>query len=110
MLIGEKPPACTPWITISPIRSGLIWYWTAKPRAIGAMMATALGLTAPTAVSTAASRNMIHGIAPIRPRTARTASSTSQSTVPLFWATANRNVIPTRVRNRSLGNLPMMWR
>jgi hypothetical protein len=27
--------------------------------------------------------NMIHGIAPIRPRTARTASSTSQSTVPL---------------------------
>ena len=75
---------------MSPISSGLIWYWTAKPSAIGAMMATAPGLTAPTAVSTAASANMIQGIAPIRPRTARTASSTSQSTVPLFCATANR--------------------
>jgi hypothetical protein len=69
---------------------------------------TAPGLTAPTAVSTAASANMIHGIAPIRPRTARTANSTSQSTVPLFCATANRNVIPTSVRNRSLGNPAMM--
>jgi hypothetical protein len=29
---------------------------------------------------------MIQGIAPIRPRTARTANSTSQSTVPLFCA------------------------
>ena len=32
------------------------------------------GLTAPTDVSTAAMKNMIHGIAAMRPRTARTAS------------------------------------
>ena len=36
--------------------SGLIPYWAAKPSAIGAMIATAPGLTAPTAVSTAAMR------------------------------------------------------
>ena len=70
--------------------SGLILYWAAKPSAIGAMIATAPGLTAPTEVSTAAIANMIHGIAAIRPRTARTASWTSQSIVPLFWASANR--------------------
>ena len=90
MLIGEKPPACAPWITRRPISSGLMLYCAAKPRAIGAMIATAPGLTAPTAVSTAAMPNMIHGIAAIRPRTARTASWTSQSMVPLFCASANR--------------------
>ena len=54
------------------------------------MIATAAGLTAPTAVSSAAMKNMIHGIAAMRPRTARTASCTSQSIVPLFCASANR--------------------
>ena len=54
------------------------------------MIATAPGLTAPTEVSTAEIPNMIHGIAAIRPRTARTASRTSQSMVPLFCASANR--------------------
>ena len=62
----------------------------ANPRAIGAMMATAAGLTAPIAVRTAATPNMIQGIATMRPRTPRTASRTSQSTVPLFWAMAKR--------------------
>ena len=90
MLIGEKPPACAPWITIRPISRGLILCCIAKPRAIGAMIATAAGLTAPTAVSTAASANMIHGMAATCPRTARTASWTSQLIVPLFWAMANR--------------------
>ena len=54
------------------------------------MIATAPGLTAPTDVRTAAIPNMIHGIAAIRPRTARTASWTSQSIVPLFCAMAKR--------------------
>ena len=42
------------------------------------MIATAVGLTAPTAVSSAAMPNMIHGMAAMRPRTARTARRTSQ--------------------------------
>jgi hypothetical protein len=50
--MGENPPACAPWITSRPIISGLIPYFVAKPRAIGATIATAPGLTAPTAVST----------------------------------------------------------
>ena len=90
MLIGEKPPAWAPWITIRPIISGLMAYFTAKPSAMGAMIATAPGLTAPTEVSAAAMRNMIHGIAATCPRTARTARRTSQSMVPLFWAMAKR--------------------
>ena len=90
MLIGEKPPPCAPCTTIRPISSGLMPYLAAKPSAIGAMMATAAGLTAPTAVSSAAMKNMIHGMAAMRPRTARTASLTSQSMVPLFCASANR--------------------
>ncbi len=90
MLMGEKPPAWAPWITISPISSGLMPYFTAKPSAIGAMMATAPGLTAPTDVRAAAIRNMIHGIAATCPRTALTASRTSQSMVPLVCAMAKR--------------------
>ena len=90
MLMGEKPPACAPWMTIRPIISGLILYCNAKPNAMGAMIATAPGLTAPTAVSVAARKNMIHGMAATRPRTARTANETIQSMVPLFWAIANR--------------------
>ena len=54
------------------------------------MIATAAGLTAPKAVSTPAIVNMIQGIATSRPRTASTASATSQSMVPLFCAIANR--------------------
>ena len=61
-----------------------------EAEAIGAMIATAAGLTAPTAVSSAAMKNMIHGMAAMRPRTARTPSWTSQSIVPLFCASANR--------------------
>jgi hypothetical protein len=53
-------------------------------------MAQAAGETAPTAVSAAATANMIQGIAAIRPPTARTAWCTSQSIVPFFWAMANR--------------------
>ena len=51
---------------------------------------------------------MIHGIAATRPRTARTASSTSQSIVPLFCAMANKKVIPTNVRNSPPGKPAMM--
>ena len=90
MLIGEKPPPCAPCTTIRPISSGLMLYLAAKPSAIGAMIATAAGLTAPTEVSTAAMKNITHGIAAMRPRTARTAMRTSQSMVPLFCASANR--------------------
>ena len=77
-------------MTISPISSGLMPYFRAKPSAIGAMIATAPGLTAPTDVRTAEIPNMIHGMAAMRPRTARTARRTSQSIVPLFCARANR--------------------
>ena len=83
-------------------------YFNANPSATGAMMATAPGLTAPTDVKTAEIPNMIHGIAAIRPRTALTASRTSQSIVPLFWAMAKRKVMPTRVRNRPPGKPAMM--
>ena len=69
-------------------------------------MATAAGLTAPMAVSTPATPNMIHGIAPTRPPTARIASFTSQSTVPLICAIANRYVIPTRTTKMSPGKTP----
>jgi hypothetical protein len=90
MLIGENPPACAPWMTMSPMSNGLMRYCEANPSAIGAMMATAPGLTAPTAVRVPVITNMIHGMAAIRPRTARTARSTSQSMVPLFRARAKR--------------------
>ena len=90
MLMGEKPPPCAPWITSKPIINGLMLYLAAKPSAMGAMIATAAGLTAPTDVSKAAMKNMIQGMAAIRPRTARTARRTNQSMVPLFWASANR--------------------
>jgi hypothetical protein len=45
MLIGEKPPACAPCTTIAPMSNGLIPYLAAKPRAIGATIATAAGMT-----------------------------------------------------------------
>ena len=67
------------------------------------MIATAAGLTAPNATSTPLSRNTIHGIAATCPPTARMASWTSQSTVPLPLAMANRNVTPTRMTNSSAG-------
>ena len=54
------------------------------------MIATAAGTTEPTAVSTAVTRNITHGISATRPPTARTAACTSQSTVPLLLAIANR--------------------
>ena len=63
MLIGEKPPAVAPLMTIRPISTGLIPYWTAKPSAIGATIATAPGTTAPDAVRTAVTRNITHGMA-----------------------------------------------
>lgn len=108
MLIGEKPPPWAPWTTIIPIIRGLMLYLAAKPSAIGAMIATAAGLTAPTEVSSAVMANITHGMAAMRPPTPRTASRTSQSMVPLFWAWANRKVIPTRVRNSSAGKPAMM--
>ena len=88
--MGEKPPACAPWITIMPIMSGLILCLAAKLRAIGAMMATAAGERAPTAVITAVMANMTHGIRATLLPTSRTAPRTSRSMVPLFCAMANR--------------------
>ena len=44
-----------------------------------------------------------HGMAAVRPPTARTEAWISQSTVPLSDAIPNRNVIPTRITNRSPG-------
>ena len=49
-------------------------------------------------------RKNTHGIAAVRPPTARTEAWISQSTVPLLDAIANRNVTPTRITNRSPGN------
>ena len=66
-LIGEKPPAVAPLMISNPISTGLIPYVTAKPRPIGAMIATAPGTTAPDAVRTAVTRNITHGIAAVRP-------------------------------------------
>ena len=108
MLIGENPPACAPWITIMPMSNGLIRYRFAKPSAIGAMIATAAGPSAPKAVSRPVIPNITHGMKATRPRTSRTAPRTIRSTVPLFWAIANRYVTPTKVRNRSLGKPAMM--
>ena len=76
MLMGEKPPPCAPWITSRPIISGLMAYLVANCSATGARIATAAGLTAPTAVSVAATANITHGIAATCPRTARTAQCT----------------------------------
>ena len=64
-LIGEKPPAVAPLITNSPISTGLMPYWIAKPSATGATIATAPGTTAPEAVRTAVTRNITHGIAAV---------------------------------------------
>lgn len=89
-LIGEKPPACAPWITSRPIISGLMWYCLAKRSATGPMIATAAGPSAPKAVSTAVITNITHGMATIWPRTAFTAQCTSRSMVPFFCAMANR--------------------
>lgn len=90
MLIGEKPPPWAPWITSRPIISGLIPYCRANCSATGARIATAAGLTAPTAVRQAATVNMIQGIAAMRPRTMRTAEWTRKSMVPFFCAIAKR--------------------
>ena len=103
MLSGENPPAVAPLITISPIRTRLISYRMAKPIAIGATMATAAGTTAPKAVRMAVTPNITHGIITMRPPTDFTDTSTSQSTVPLSRARANRYVTPTRMTNRSPG-------
>ena len=102
-LIGEKPPAVAPLMTNSPISTGLMPYWIAKPSAIGATIATAPGTTAPDAVRTAVTRKKTQGIAIVRPLTAFTAAWISQSTVPLFEAMPNSSVTPTRITNRSPG-------
>ena len=88
--MGENPPAWAPWITIMPISSGLILYLPAKLRAIGAMMATAAGDSAPTAVMTAVMANMTQGMRATRLPTSLTAPRTRRSMVPLFCAMANR--------------------
>ena len=54
------------------------------------MMAQAAGLTAPMAVSTPVTANITQGISATRPRTPFTADCTIRSTVPLFFAIANR--------------------
>ena len=59
-------------------------YCCEKRRAIGATIATAPGLTAPTLVSSAVTKNITQGMAAVWPRTERTAWRTSQSIVPLF--------------------------
>ena len=102
-LIGEKPPAVAPLMTNSPISTGLMPYWIAKPSAIGATIATAPGTTAPDAVRTAVMRKKTQGMATVRPLTALTAAWISQSTVPLFEAMPNSSVTPTRMTKRSPG-------
>jgi predicted lysophospholipase L1 biosynthesis ABC-type transport system permease subunit len=106
--MGEKPPAWAPWITIMPIIRGLILCFAAKLSAIGAMIATAAGDRAPTAVMTAVMANMTHGIRATLLPTILTAPRTSRSMVPLFWAIAKRYVTPTIVRNRPPGKLARM--
>lgn len=86
-----------------PIRIGLILCRTAKPMPMGAMMPTAPGTTAPEAVRAPVIRNITHGMRAILPRTARVEAWTSQSTVPLFLAIANKSVTPTSTTNRSPG-------
>lgn len=54
------------------------------------MIATAAGETAPIAVTTALTKNIAQGTSATRPPTARTEACTIQSTVPLFFARANR--------------------
>ena len=62
----------------------------AKLRAMGAMIATAAGDSAPTAVMTAVMANITQGIRATRLPTSLTAPRTNRSMVPLFWAMANR--------------------
>ncbi len=88
--IGEKLPAVAPWTTTRPIRTRLIRYRAAKPIAIGATIATAAGVTAPMLVTSAQTTNITHGTSATRPRTSPTDACTIQSTVPLFFARANR--------------------
>jgi len=109
MLIGENPPALAPLMIDKPMSTGLIRCRSAKPNPIGAMIATAAGTTAPNAVRTPVTANMIHGMSATRPRTAWTATWTSQSTVPLARAMANRNVTPTRITNRLPGKPSKIW-
>ena len=73
-----------------PIIRGLMWYLPAKPRAIGPMIAQAAGLTAPIDVRTPVTANITHGMSATRPPTALTAVVTMRSTVPLFFAIANK--------------------
>ncbi|MCY1241260.1 hypothetical protein D9M72_541520 [compost metagenome] len=77
-------------MTIMPIMSGLILCFAAKLRAIGAMMATAAGDSAPTAVISAVMANMTQGISATLLPTSRTAPRTKRSMVPLFCAMAKR--------------------
>ena len=103
MLIGENPPALAPLMISRLMRTGLIPWRFAKDRPTGAMIATAAGTTAPKAVRIEMTTNITHGMSATRPPTIRTAACTSQSTVPLFFAIANRYVTPTRMMNRSAG-------
>ncbi len=80
----------------------------AKPSATGAMMATAAGPSAPTAVMAAVMKNITQGISATRLRTSFTAPWTSRSMVPLFCAMAKRYVTPTSVRKSPPGNSAMM--
>ena len=73
-----------------PIIRGLILCFAAKLSAIGAMIATAAGNSAPTAVMTAVMANMTQGMSATLLPTIRTAPRTSRSMVPLFWAIAKR--------------------
>ncbi len=86
-----------------PISTGLIRYRAAKPIATGATIATVAGVAAPMPAITAQITNIAHGTSATRPRTARTLACTIQSTVPLFFASANRYVTPTRMTNRFAG-------
>ena len=54
------------------------------------MIATTAGTTPPMAVSAPVTVNMAQGMAASRPPAPLTAACTSQSTVPLFFAMANR--------------------
>ncbi|NVI88183.1 hypothetical protein HUX53_13125 [Actinomadura sp. BRA 177] len=87
--------------------SGEIRYRAAKPSAIGETMAVAAAGRVPTAVSTAPITNGTSTISSSRPRTRRSIRSSSQSSVPLYCATANMAVTPTIRTKKSAGKKPV---
>ena len=101
---GERAPATAPWATMMAMTNAGIPVRPATAIAKGPTSAADAMLPAPIdAIPSARPKNMI-GMRPAFPWQKCTPTRASRSMVPLVWAWAKSAVIPTSVRNSSVGN------